>query len=632
MVNQFISEFGRLQTWEFDFTNKLQTETKEWKALDLAILFEIITQQRSLLADKSTFTKYDPILNQIQQLFESELGDVSYSTRDKILLASIYLKGNMNISSQTVINSQELLDQIWESIDLSEEPEIQSIIFIFGPLYAIIAKKLFQLSSEFLTKRNLVGALISNFYNIETGSQSFLKKLLIEKKIHPFLFQIVVEGMAALVEMVLEHAKELPIGDIRDQLTHIASHYASLIQDIILSYLTKHYKFQLDENSTDLIRRINKLPFYSMIIYNLMKTYIVSSRTLALLKPKEFEQPIYKDQVNLTLGLIKQIDGDIYQRLNQIDLWMQTDSYPFEWLLNEMEKETIQNFSLILSTTFEVEIIKTINDILEYLTIKYHKTSKIDIEAFEILISFASEWLQLFSTNEILFLEALMVLSAIITICLSQLTRGYYEQNQVEKAFLAYFNLLYFIDYSEQKIKELSNQLTPGEGIVRDDIANKFKSMIGEFNFDGLLSSKQLKEISTKFESSVIKRTGMSQKADPTMMGMLVEETVFGYIDTIQNLEDFIMAESDASTASSALNLHNSPLYYPPDELSMVRFERIGQTCVKRSKPELPFPIIRNIDELGVALSIFPLKASLPQSFYDKSLLKSINEILSMDS
>jgi hypothetical protein len=118
---------------------------------------------------------------------------------------------------------------------------------------------------------------------------------------------------------------------------------------------------------------------------------------------------------------------------------------------------------------------------------------------------------------------------------------------------------------------------------------------------------------------------------DPKLMGMLDEELVFGYIDAIQNLEDFIVNEVDRDSIESMLKLHESSIYYAPEPLSTIRFNRIGFTCLNKNLPELPFPLIRNVDELAVALSIFPLKVNLPKTFYEKSLLKSINEILGTD-
>jgi hypothetical protein len=120
----------------------------------------------------------------------------------------------------------------------------------------------------------------------------------------------------------------------------------------------------------------------------------------------------------------------------------------------------------------------------------------------------------------------------------------------------------------------------------------------------------------------------MSSDMNPKLMGMLDEELVFGYIDAIQNLEDFIVNEVDRDSIESMLKLHESSIYYTPEPQSTIRFNRIGFTCLNKNLPELPFPLIRNVDELAIALSIFPLKVNLPKTFYEKSLLKSINEIL----
>jgi hypothetical protein len=634
LVTQFCDDFEQTGFFSKPILEKIKQSDFNWTFLEIGSFYETLTEVVSKFKPKQYSQKYSSLLFDLKEFFTESISEMELKLEQRSLLTLVFLKGYVHLDSNAVTDGQVRLDKLWQDIETKLPLMVNDFKPYIGSFYSIIALQLFSMSTEFLTRRNLVGAVISKFYNIEEFDREWWLRLSRSSDCHPFLFSILGSGIESIIAMTKQYSKEIPESESKEQLLDVTWFYSSLLQKMVDDYLRLNYHINLMNDPSSLTQAIstNTLQISPHQI-SLLKSFIITSiKSQLLLNSHEMNSDIIKTQSDLCLSLVHQVGGDIERRIHQIDLLMITQTYPYDWLLNEMEKETQQNYSLILSQTFEIEIVKTINDILEYLTKEYHKTDKIDLEAFEILICFAAEWLQLFSSSEILFLEGMMVLSAIITICFSHLTRGFYEINHVQKAFLVYLNLIYFIEYTEKKVAVMS-RIARSEGIDvgKQDIGNKFRAMIKEWDFDDLLNTTQIKAISTSFESSVIRRTGMSTDMDPKLMGMLDEELVFGYIDAIQNLEDFIVNEVDRDSIESMLKLHESSIYYPPEPQSTIRFNRIGFTCLNKNLPELPFPLIRNIDELAVALSIFPLKVNLPKTFYEKSLLKSINEILGTD-
>ena len=631
LVNQFLADFQSLIFWDDKYSKELRSEIKTWSYLDLGILFETITYETNKNKKIKSYQSHSILFNQLKMNFLTILNGENYNLYEKVYLTFLFVKGFLNVSSEAANKCQSILDKLWGQVE-SSGIKIQFFKPIFGAFYTIIAGKFFNLTTEFMTRRNLVGALISKFYNFEEYDKEYWYNILLNEQLHPFLFVTICEGLSTIVEMTLDFAKEIPMGDDRDNFLSRSSFYSEILTDYILSYLRKFYNLTSSDDSSKLIENFDSIEIQTFLKYKLKMSFISGVKSRILLNYIRAEDDKFKPQIGLYFEMLRQIEGEKGCKLYKIDFSLLTNSYQFIWIFSEIERETLMKFSIILSPTFEDEIIKISSDIFMYLNQKYDKTGKIDIEGFEILVSFLGEWLQLFSTSELLIQESLMILSAIITICLSQITRGYYEAKKVQKAFVTYLNLLYFINFTEIKINELSN--SKASKTIKNnqsDIINKFKNLIQDLDMGMLLKPDYVKDISTSFESSIIKRTGMgSESGDPELMGMLSEDMVFGFIDQIQNFEDFILQES-----TSSQNLSNDidlfPIYYPPERDTFIRFEKIGLTCKNLSKQEIPFPLIRNVDELATALTLFPFNVSFPVAFYKKSLFHSISSILSTD-
>ncbi|OLS25727.1 MAG: hypothetical protein HeimC2_17830 [Candidatus Heimdallarchaeota archaeon LC_2] len=540
----------------------------------------------------------------------------------------IYVKDSTSISSNNS-TSRQILSKIWREVELLDDIEVLSLTYIFGAGYSIIASHVFKSSSDFITRRRLLARLIANFINPPNLHLKDWLKLLQKQNMDPVIFTFIIEGYSKLVDILFEHYLEFPQGTAKNELYELVELLSIDILDTMNFYLLD--RFNLDFRSEKSLQKyFTKLMLIKelkncrddllLTTFNSIKFYLKLDNQMTEDKKKfiELGKLIAKELYSEEVAIVFDLDFSLFYK-----------TYQFQSILIEIENEILHSSSIILSATFETQIIQKISQMMDYFMNNSTRTDHIDLESYEIILYFTSEWLQYFQLSKPLYSEALMVVAPIISICFVQIARSYFENNQVQKAFLTYLNMHYFVELFIDEIKRSATwQSGSGQGAKdRNDISNRFNQLIKDWNFQELLNIKNIKEIVIDIELSLNKISSHSS-GPSALSGMLEDDLIFGYIDLTKQLEDFIENDINPNIEKSVFDqLHSYDLYKRPEVNSNYRNNRMGQVLGVSEFKELPFPIIRNVHEIAIALHMFPLELSLHPFSKDSKLYQSFTKI-----
>ncbi|MHA2027993.1 MAG: hypothetical protein ACW99A_00490 [Candidatus Kariarchaeaceae archaeon] len=618
-----IKHFSQINT---RFSSKIQV----WNFMDLWSLYNFIISLQNKNIELKENDKLNQIRNKLTSLFQELLKDRKFPITQRTALGLLFTKAYVEIGSEQVVRAEELLEKLWREVERLTEVEILSFRYIFGAGYSIIGNHVFQSNSDFITRRRLLARLISDFINPPDLSLKNWLALLVKQQVDPRVFVFIVEGYSNLLEILYEHYLEFPKGNTKLELLDIVKSLSTDILETIQTFLRSNYNLYIDSNTkvdeyfNQILNKeeLNQISTGLMTtIFNATKYYLRLDNEITDLKKQYFE-------------LIKLISREIYSEeksmVMDLDFSMFYNLYPFQLILVEIEKEIVHSSSIILSTSFETEIIQKISQLMDHFMNSSTTTGHIDRDSYEIILYFASEWLQYFQLSKHLYSEALMVVAPIISICFVQIARAYFENNLVVKAFFTYLNMHYFVELFIDEIKRSATwQSGSGDKAKdRDDISNRFNQLIKDWNFQELLNIKNIKEIVVDIELSLNKVS--THSGSSSLSGMLEDDLIFGYMDLTQHLEDFMGKDINTTIEKSVFDqLQDFELYHRPIKNANYRNLRMGQILGISEFKELPFPIIRNVHEVAIAVSMFPLKLTLPTFSKETKLYESFTNIFS---
>ena len=115
-----------------------------------------------------------------------------------------------------------------------------------------------------------------------------------------------------------------------------------------------------------------------------------------------------------------------------------------------------------------------------------------------------------------------------------------------------------------------------------------------------------------------------------TLSGMIEDEIILGYLENIQRLETFIQTTSEKSFSGSNDKFDLSSLYKPPLMNTLNPFSQIGLNRHNRTKNEMPFPIIRDVQAFDVSMSMFPPSSNYIDIISNENLYDSFVEIMNL--
>ncbi len=633
LIDHFLLEFEDYIHDDFNLKKRIKERINIWNLYELGLLYEILTYnvfKRGL----KTRTDYTQLVDEITIQFIKEINSPDLPIHEKAFFIFIFNRGYINLGKNELLDATDLLDDLWEEIETLTPDETNRYRYIVKAFYSTITFQMLKsLDLDFITQRNLIATLIPNFFNDENLIHDYWYSLTINNDIHPLIMDIIINGLVSLNEILIYFAKQLPEGENRELILDQAKILTEYILELIFSYLRDNYNFPaLSESEIDFIEYLDSINLYHSFKYNIKYCIIKTTQRLVLLDASCIEDELFKKQLAIGLDFLKQIKGEKYQLIYVLDTMLLSNQYPFTEILNTILTEIENSGTIFQSTTFEKDIIHFITSSIDYLSNYYNETELVDFEAYEILISFTGEWMKLFLNLPNITSHVAMIFTAVVTTCLAQLTRGYYEINQFEKAFLTFLNLYYFTEYTTVTTYFQPKNLTnSSERAYHGEISVLFKELTQEWSFNEILSLDDLKLITNDIKISINKKINTQVVSSP-LTGMIDEEIVFGFLDTVSRLETFLELAVTENKNDFIMNLATSPLYDSPSLDSPVRFDRIGSYSQDKLEFKFPFPLIRNIDSLATAISLFPQKIKMPDTIDQDSLIRSINRILKLQN
>ncbi|MHA2251101.1 MAG: hypothetical protein ACXAD7_12120, partial [Candidatus Kariarchaeaceae archaeon] len=456
LVKDFIASEESLTFDKTDLIAKMSSEFHYWSFKELWLFYNAIVNYCNSYSAKDEVQKYTPLVTTLTNLFRDQLENPNYNLYQKVALALIFTKVYVKLGSDFVTKANELIDKRWREVEKLSQQEITSFRYLFGASYSIIGFHIFNSQTNFIMRRRLLGRLITNFIQPKELDITTWFRYLLEGEIHPLVLDYILTGYSHILPILRIHSAEFPKGETRSELLKQIEDISVTLQKTVFNYLTVYHKIpSISElTSKQFLQYFNRSSLLNEVKYTIQEILVQTIRNLVHLNG-EGEDPIHtKKLIELGKQIATNTSGDKVALIYDLDLNLRLGNYPFQRIYEAIEKETEETLSIILSTTFENEIIKTISMLMDYLLQINQRTGNLDIDSYEVLLCFAGEWLQYFLTSDQLYNEALMVVAPIISICYVQIARGFFERNMTEKAFLTYINMYYFVELFMDEIKQ----------------------------------------------------------------------------------------------------------------------------------------------------------------------------------
>ena len=600
--------------------DKFSSDFQYWNYKDFSIIFDLLVNYHNNGDEEKARVR--PLINEISEIYLEQIRNKGYTLYQQIALTFLFTNSYVKLGKEEVTKSQDLIDRVWRMAEKQSEQEVISFRYLFGAAYSLISFYMLESPTDFVTKRRLIGSLLSNFISPKEVELVDWFWYLITEKVEPLLMAYLLHGYSHILPILQSEINELPECEIKDNLHNIMLKLTTSLHSSMVNYLGQEFSFKLYEvepskfyETIDAIEMDPSLKYY--ILTTLLKT--IRIRLFSL----DFDGSLTQRAVEIGAQIEKHIYGENNERLFRLDMKLFLRTYDFESIMSNIKFEIEDTHSIILSSTFENLIINEISKAMEFLFEMTRRSQKIDIEKYEIVLSFTSEWLQYFANSTQLYNEALMVLSPIISICFVQITRGYYHQNLPEKAFLTYFCMHYFVELfvNELKLTEVWIVDDSKDHTRAETINNKYEKLISDWHFHSLMDLTSLKNMVNSIAISMGAKSPGSGLSS-SLSGMVEDDVIFGYLDISKDLEEFIKNyNAQDGIDFVAKFIRSASLYSPPNHESHFRLNRLGSSLSESQITALPFPIIRNVHEMSRALQMFPLEVALPELLSKQDLI-----------
>lgn len=630
IFTKIVDGFEELDIYRVDLKSKMNSKFQVWNYKDLIELFELLHDPKiTSFFDKRNIS-LTPLINKISRLFIETIENPITTIYQRIGLTMLFLKVYMKQGNESLMKSQELIDLIWKEIDKLTSQEKISFRTLLGATYSFLIHQIFITQSDFITRRKLLGRIISNFISIKDFE---IKKWFISLtsiQLNQEVLYYILQGYSAFISSLNMHINELPPGKIQSELLDLSKNILSYIKDTFYSYLTKYQNlpdiYQADPGMY--VYQLSKLDFNRILMrdtQNLLISIVELQLSTGSYMNVEYN---YEKEIDVVKAILESDHPDVVFQIFNLKARLLLREYPFDNYYIKILEEFIANDTIILSPTFEKEIIKLLSITLDYLL----KADDIDTDyrrtTHEFLVLFLGEWLNTFSENIDLYNEAFMLLAPIVSINFVQIIREYFVKNKINKAFLTYLNMYYFTEYFIFEIKRSDIwRISEETNAQKAKISNKFHSIIKDWKIEELLNMDDIKKSVTNIEMSIVE-AGI--KSSSTLSGMIEDEIVLGYLDNIQRLESFISKSSEDTNKENDLEADLKLLYTPPVLNPMNPYSLIGYTKHIKFQNEIPFPIIRDIHSFTVAMEMFPISTSFIDFIGNENLYDSFIEIMSL--
>ncbi|MHA2030314.1 MAG: hypothetical protein ACW99Q_13030, partial [Candidatus Kariarchaeaceae archaeon] len=278
LVTQFCDDFEQTGFFSKPILEKIKQNDFNWTFLEIGSFYETLTEVVSKYKPKQYSQKYSSLLFDLKEFFTESISEMELKLEERSLLTLVFLKGYVHLDSNAVTDGQVRLDKLWQDIETKLPLMVDDFKPYIGSFYSIIALQLFSMSTEFLTRRNLVGAVISKFYNIEEFDREWWLRLSRSSDCHPFLFSILGSGIESIIDMTKQYSKEIPESESKEQLLDVTWFYSSLLQKMVDDYLRLNYNINLMKDPSSLTSAISTNTHrISPHQISLLKSFIITS-------------------------------------------------------------------------------------------------------------------------------------------------------------------------------------------------------------------------------------------------------------------------------------------------------------------------------------------------------------------
>jgi hypothetical protein len=542
------------------------------------------------------------------KLLDKEIYGTKYQFHIRFLITIFYLQNKIKQSTQSLLESLDIIDSLIHEIYSLQKSEYAVATILLGSIYGQFANEFFSVNIDLIYRRKLLSKIIASFVTIESHYLEGLFDLMLKQSIDDILLQFVLKGYFAIYNIIRIHSKEIPPSDTQKFLIETAEKLFLLLESITYDYISSKVGFDfpsllssnqaitLNQRQLILTQHITVIKFLTDIL-----------RIRLVYKPFK-EEHMNKTGFHLVSWLLSGIHTTSLVKFFQLQYQLRFNKYPFDEIFKQIEEDLEQDNILVNSETFDKEVLQVASVLLEHLL--HEELSITLISKYETLILFIGEWLQHLKDKPI-FSEALLVISPIISIGYVQIARLYFSFQQIPHAFIAYCNMIYFMEIVIE-LSSLSDVYKAEEHkskLSHIDILNKFGSTVTEWDFLSLISETNMKKSVSEIELTL--SIDSRNETIQSLEGMLEDEILFDFMDISQEFETFFSKGINSEEGGSVSELiMASELYSRPGTNRMNKLCGLGYSANKTNPPEIPFPLICNISLYATAIAFFPI--SLP--------------------
>ncbi|MCY3411179.1 MAG: hypothetical protein INQ03_06020 [Candidatus Heimdallarchaeota archaeon] len=625
---EIISGFEDLGIFQLNLREKLNSKFKIWNYKDLIQLYDLLLDDKVNEYFKKRSTPIHTIINKIALLFIETIENPRTTNYQRIGLAVLFIKIYVKQGNKALIKSQELIDTIWKLVDKLNPQEKISFRTLLGATFSYLIYQIFVTQSDFITRRKILGRIISNFINLKDFDIDKWFLSLTSIHLRHEIINYILQGYTRFVYCLKYHINELPEGSIRENLIDLAENIVFNVKSTLFDYIYKYLGMQhIDSIEPGMwVYTFLKKDLNSLILRDTQKLIVnITELQVELGIYKKIDDD-YSREISITKLILELSASEQELAIFEMKANLMLDTYSFETIKLKIIEEFNEFDGIILSPTFENEIIGFLSRKMDFL-LKTNLDSDYRRNGHEFLIYFIAEWLNELKDHEDIYGEALMYLSPIISVNYVQIMREYFIKNKINLAFLTYLNMNYFLEFIVYEIKRANIWKVDKESTEqKKKISNKFRSIIDEWKVEDLLNMDDIKKSVISMEISII---NSNIESVSTLSGMIEDEIILGYLENIQRLEVFIAQTSDKPLTDEEIR-NLSALYLPPKDDVINIFNRVGYSRHAKSGNEIPFPIIRNLNSFTVSMEMFPVTTNYIEIINNKNVFDSFVEILSL--
>jgi hypothetical protein len=596
-----------LTNYELSVVNKLlSTNVYSMKLFlelyDILLNFQIQCEMSSEIAEKPEVLE---TLKDIEQYIFLNIVQSSTSSEiyEKFALASIFLPNYVKSKNYSVEKGNDIVNFIKERIEVDRSSN-EALKLSINSLYAITLPSIFEAQNDFSAKSRLIGQVKQHF-DISILEISKIEHVITKSRVYPYTFLLIREGYLSYIKIYSSYYDSLPDSKLKENALNEIKNLLNFNIDQIVRYFSKYYDINLpeaivDENLTGIfVDKISNPIIIRLFVNNL--TEILKLRLLVNNKDEDLKHE------TLIVNYPKLIKNFLYSNssyLHEFLVGYKLGTYKFQEIFQEILKELDAHGSLIISNTFEKEILAFISQNLEGFLYNPSERLLSEYERLFICLLFTTEWLRTFSLNYEAYEEGLILLCPIISMTFMQIARAFYEIGRLQMAFVAHLNFHYFLEWFNAEMKNLSLAGTD-KGLSTSNLFSKFIELIEGWN-EKISINVDWKRLATTIE---LEMKDFGTVSSNELGGMLDDEIVFGFMDMMQEFELFLSQELEEYENDPQVILEKigkAKSLQPPIRNSTNVMDLIGSDFVAVEN-KFPFPIIRNFQQFTTALQIFPI-------------------------